>query len=230
MENSKEVAKIPTYAEIINETDISLRQNDFQILLNQPPPENWIKKHPFVLVEDANKKKVPLDYLPIERVEYLLTRIFREWYPEVREVKLIANSVTVTVRLHIVNPVTGLWQFADGVGAAPLQTEKDKGAIAFDYIKSAAVQMALPAAKSYAVKDAAESFGKLFGKDLNRKDIIDYTTNYKPDPNDMLEEIKMLFDIKKENIQQSDIEHIERVIKNKETSSYKKILTKLKSL
>lgn len=34
--------------------------------------------------------------------------------------------------------------------------------------------MAVPAAKSYAIKDAAEMFGKIFGKDLNRKDEISY--------------------------------------------------------
>ena len=34
--------------------------------------------------------------------------------------------------------------------------------------------MGAPAAESYAVKDAAEKIGKLFGKDLNRKDNINY--------------------------------------------------------
>jgi hypothetical protein len=29
--------------------------------------------------------------------------------------------------------------------------------------------MALPMAKSYAIKDACDHFGKLFGRDLNRK-------------------------------------------------------------
>jgi len=31
-----------------------------------------------------------------------------------------------------------------------------------------------PAAESYAFKDAAEKFGKIFGKDINRKDNITY--------------------------------------------------------
>ena len=33
---------------------------------------------------------------------------------------------------------------------------------------------AAPAAESYAIKDAAEKLGKIFGKDLNRKDVIGY--------------------------------------------------------
>ena len=34
--------------------------------------------------------------------------------------------------------------------------------------------MAAPAAESYAIKDAVEKLGKLFGKDLNRKDSMGY--------------------------------------------------------
>jgi hypothetical protein len=32
----------------------------------------------------------------------------------------------------------------------------------------------VPAAESYAVKDAAEKIGRIFGKDLNRKDLLTY--------------------------------------------------------
>ena len=64
--------------------------------------------------------------------------------------------------------------FQDGVGAAPLQTDKGAGAVDFNAIKSDAVMKAAPAAESYAVKDAAEKIGKLFGKDMNRADQILY--------------------------------------------------------
>jgi hypothetical protein len=39
--------------------------------------------------------------------------------------------------------------------------------------------MALPIAESYAIKDASEKIGKLFGRDLNRKD----TMGFAPDTN-----------------------------------------------
>jgi len=42
--------------------------------------------------------------------------------------------------------------------------------------KNDAVMKAAPAAESYAVKDAAEKIGKLFGKDMNRADKIMYNT------------------------------------------------------
>jgi hypothetical protein len=34
--------------------------------------------------------------------------------------------------------------------------------------------MVLPMAKSYAIKDACDQFGKLFGRDLNRKETMGF--------------------------------------------------------
>lgn len=142
------------------------KQNDLNILLNQEPKADWVKAHPMF------KDKVK--YIPIERIEYLLTSIFIKWNVEIRTVQLIANSVVVTVRLSYLNPITNEMDFQDGVGAAPLQTDKDAGATDWTKIKSDAVMKAAPAAESFAVKDAAEKIGKLFGKDLNRADKIMY--------------------------------------------------------
>lgn len=170
--------QLPTLEDLISEKELISQLNDLNKLLNQPPPSKWLIPHPLatkeVIGEDGHKKKVPIDYLPIARVEYLLSRVFTAWRKEIKEVKLIANSVVVTVRLHVLNPVTGEWDWQDGVGAAPLQTEKGAGATEFDKIRSAAVQIGAPAAESYAVKDAAEGFGKIFGKDLNRNFEMDY--------------------------------------------------------
>jgi hypothetical protein len=48
---------------------------------------------------------------------------------------------------------------------------------------------AAPAAESYAVKDAAEKIGKLFGKDMNRADKIMYDTLPTIEKKDKLEEL-----------------------------------------
>jgi hypothetical protein len=56
-----------------------------------------------------------------------------------------------------------------------VQTDAGKSAADLGAIKASAVQMALPSAKSYAIKDAAEHFGAIFGRDLNRKDIIQFS-------------------------------------------------------
>ena len=158
--------ELPTLDALFKEDALETfkKQAALDILLNQPPPAAWIKEHPTVKCK----------YLPIDKVEYLLTRVFLKWRLEVKTVQVIANSVCVTVRLHYQDITTGEWDWQDGIGAAPMQTNAGAGATDFNQIKSAAVQMAAPAAESYAMKDAAEKLGKLFGKDLNRKDEISY--------------------------------------------------------
>ncbi len=141
------------------------KENDLNILLNHEPKKEWVKIHPMV---------TGAKYIPIEIIEYLLTSVFIRWNVEIKNIQVIANSVVVTVRLHYQNPMDGEMRFQDGVGASPMQTAKDAGATDFSQIKSAAVMMAAPAAESYAIKDAAEKLGKLFGKDLNRKDSMGY--------------------------------------------------------
>jgi hypothetical protein len=159
---------LPKLTDLISgDVDLKRDQSDLNVLLNQSPPSAWIREHPFAR---------GVRYIPIERIEYLLTRLFLRWRVEVKEIKIIANSVCVTARLHYQNIENNEWSWQDGVGAAPLQTDKGAGAIDWNSIKSDAVMKAAPAAKTFAVKDAAEQIGKIFGKDLNRKDEIIYDT------------------------------------------------------
>lgn len=163
---------IPSIEDIYNQTDLSESSERIKlnVLLNQTPPDSWIKEHPS---STENKK---IYYIPIDKIEYMLTRIFIDWYVEIREVKLIANSVAVTVRLHYKDPITSQWKFNDGVGAQKLQVDKGAKAADLSALKQNALELALPSAKSYAIKDAAEMIGKLFGKDLNRKDTLNYNS------------------------------------------------------
>jgi len=160
MSNLTKVTTLPKIADLYADKDLYNENQEMHTLLNQQPAASWIQEHP-----QTNMK-----YLPIGRIEYLLNMIFVDWHVETLREQLLANSIAVSVRLHLTYP-TGKVTFFDGVGAAPLQTDKGAGAIDFNQIKSAAVQMALPAAKSYAIKDAADHIGNLFGKDLNRKAI-----------------------------------------------------------
>jgi hypothetical protein len=157
--------KLPTLQDLRSDIELKADQNALNVLLNAEPPKEWIKEHPMF-------KKVR--YLPIERVEYLLTRIFLKWNVEVKAVQVIANSIVTTIRLYYQDPMSDQMLWQDGIGAAPLQTDKGAGAVDFNAIKSDAVMKAAPAAESYAIKDAAEKIGKLFGKDLNRADKIMY--------------------------------------------------------
>jgi hypothetical protein len=162
----KPKVSLPTLQEIYNEDIKIVEQSKLNLILNAEPRQEWVKTHPFVK---------NLKYLPIERIEYLLTMIFSKWSVEVKSTQLIANSIVVTVRLYVQNPITGEMDYQDGIGAMPIQVQKGQGATNFEKMNSSAIQIGAPAAESYAIKDAAEKFGRIFGKDLNRKDFIVYT-------------------------------------------------------
>ena len=164
---------LPDIAELYGDIELKQDANKLNILLNQPPAKAWIRLHPMA-TKKVGGQFVPIEYIPIERIEWLLTRIFTRWNVEVRSIQQIANSVCVVVRLYYLDVLSNemLWQ--DGIGAAPLQTDQGAGATDWNAIKSASVQIGAPAAESYAVKDAAEKIGKLFGKDINRADAIGY--------------------------------------------------------
>ena len=55
-----------------------------------------------------------------------------------------------------------------------MQTAKGTSVSDLVNINNGALTMAFPMAKTIAIKDAADHFGKLFGADLNRKDVISY--------------------------------------------------------
>lgn len=177
---ANELRKIPKLEELYADVDTQKNVSELAILLNQPPKEDWLKEHPYAKTEMPDGKKVKAKFIPIARLEFLMTYIFSDWYVEIKETKLLANSLVVTVRVHYKRPFipsdADEWRWTDGVGAVPIQIKADTGgAIDFQNMNSTAVQIGLPAAESYAFKDAVEKLGKIFGKDLNRKDILDYS-------------------------------------------------------
>ena len=180
-ETTLAVRQLPTYNELVSgDIDKKNSQTGINILLNQDPPKEWLKDHPMAK---------GVKYIPIQRVEYMLTSIFKKWNVEIRQVQVIANSVVVTVRLYYQDVLSDeiLWQ--DGIGASPIQTDKGAGAMDWNHTKNDAVMKAAPAAESYAVKDAAEKIGKLFGKDMNRADRIMYDTLPTIEKRDKLEDL-----------------------------------------
>lgn len=160
---------LPKIEDLYKDPEAASKQNELNKLLNFDPKPEWIKENKF-----ANNSK----YIPVGIIEYLLTSIFTKWRVEVRQIQVIANSVVATVRLYVQDPITAEWDWQDGVGASPIQTKQGAAATDFSQVNTAAVQMAAPAAETYAFKDAAEKFGKIFGKDINRKE--DTTMNYTP--------------------------------------------------
>lgn len=226
---SDKLVVIPTLQDLVAETETTLADNALTVILNQNPPEKWLSQHPIAKIKNAEGKDVPLPYLPINKIEYLLTKIFGKWWVEVRNVLTIANSVTVTVRLYVINPITRQTEWNDGVGAAPIQTDKGAGAMDWNAAKSTGVQIALPAAETYAIKDAAEKFGKIFGKDLGRKESMDYVALLKK-AEISLDDLRELLDLKSDKLSVSELKDAKRIVNNNEVLSFKKLHKKLLEL
>ena len=153
----------------------------FTELLNQPPRKAWIKNHPHIK---------GYRYIPIERIEWLLKRIFKRHRIEITGQGVAFNGVWVTVRVHYFHPIVQEWEYFDGIGSSQLQmrakTEEEKDnneRVPFipENINHGALSMAFPNAKTIAVKDACDHFGQLFGSDLNRKDVAQYETDTRLD-------------------------------------------------
>lgn len=162
--------KLPTLAELTDDIELAFKSDSFNYLMNQQPPQKWIKEHPFI--------KGYL-YLPIDKVEHLLRKIFKKYSIEITGQGTAFNGVWVTVRVHYLNPVTNTMEFHDGIGAVQLQTAKGTSPADLGNINNGALSMAYPNAKTIAIKDACDHFGKLFGADLNRKDTISFMPDEK---------------------------------------------------
>lgn len=161
--------QLPTLADLNRSPERAFKNDQFKQLLNKDPKKEWVKTNAF-----ANNSK----YLPIDKVEFLLDMIFQEWKIEIVSTSLIVNSIVTIVRVHYLDPVTSEWKFHDGVGAKDLQM--NSGALPTDIsqVKANAVMLAAPISKSFAVKDACDHLGRLFGRDLNRKDVSEYKPMY----------------------------------------------------
>lgn len=158
--------KLPKIADLYSQTGLMQKADQLTALLNQPPKPEWVKIHPYI----AGYK-----YLPIDKVEFLLKMIFKKYRIEVLREGSAFNGVYVVVRVHYLNPITGEWDYHDGLGAKELQVKKGTSPADLSNINNGALAMAFPIAKTVAIKDACDHFGALFGSDLNRKDVMQVT-------------------------------------------------------
>jgi hypothetical protein len=165
-----QINKLPTLQELYAEPEQALKTDHLAVILNQQPPATWIKTHPFIK---------GYNYLPIDKIEFLLKRIFKRYRIEILREGTSFNGVYVVVRVHYLHPVTNEWDFHDGIGAVQLQTAKGTSPADLININNGALSMAYPIAKTIAIKDACDHFGTTFGSDLNRKDTIQYSADAK---------------------------------------------------
>lgn len=131
-------------------------------IVNAEPKKEWLKSHPMI---KKNGKALP--YLPIERAEWLMAKLFEDVEYEIMREGLLANSVYCAVRVWYTNPVTGKRLHQDGIGAIDVQTAKGASPTDFTQIVSGALNRNLPTAESYARKNAVQKIGNIFGGRLD---------------------------------------------------------------
>ncbi len=146
-------------------------ESAFNEFMNQPPPAEWIKFHPMAKTKDEAGNSVPAKYMPIERAMWIVRACFPFHNIEVKSVCQVLNSMVTHVRVTLQHPVTKVYLWHDGIGATGIQMDAGANATELSKIKLSGVQMATPASKVYAIKDALEEHYRIFGSNLNHKQI-----------------------------------------------------------
>jgi hypothetical protein len=223
----KEIAvikkQLPLISELYSEANLDhlFKQDQFNLLMNQQPEPKWILTNAYA----GNSK-----YIPIGIKETLLQRIFKEFKVEILREGTMFNSVYVTIRLHYLHPVSGEWSYHDGTGADQIQTKSGASAADLSSISNNAVAMSLPKAVSFAISDATDHFGKLFGRDLNRKETMTFGIDKNLDPDAKYSELLELFELLKDVIPANEFDNVRNVVEGKIKTSYDKIIKYLKTL
>lgn len=173
--------KLPTIADLFEDNiELAGRAEGLNAILSTPPPAKWVKDHPFIKqkIEFEGKEiEVPYKYLPIDKVEYLLRKLFKKYSIQILREGTAFNGVYVVTRVGYFDPASNEMNFQDGIGAIQLQTKKGTSPADLMNINNGALSMAFPHAKTLAIKDATDLIGNIFGANLNRRDTLGFVAD-----------------------------------------------------
>ena len=149
----------------------------FQQMLNSNPDKEGVEKTP-----DGKAST-----LVISHVETTLDEMFfGHWRTENFKWERMANEVVGSLDLVVIHPITGYELRRSGAGAIVIMVDKvpsqyaadpierNRWALNADNKKPNALDLAFPKLKTECLKNAAVSFGKLLGRDLNRRNVDVY--------------------------------------------------------
>ena len=149
----------------------------FQQMLNSNPDKEGVEKTP-----DGKAST-----LVISHVETTLDEMFfGHWRTENFKWERMANEVVGSLDLVVIHPITGYELRRSGAGAIVIMVDKvpsqyaadpierNRWALTADNKKPNALDLAFPKLKTECLKNAAVSFGKLLGRDLNRRNVDVY--------------------------------------------------------
>lgn len=153
---------------------------EFLALLNKEPDPKELMKTP-----DGKALTLPISF-----VEMTLDEIFLgQWGTRDFTTKVIANEVVGELVLWCINPISQREITRVGAASIIIQVDKapdnlvgkDRNNWSLDPSnkKPNALDLGYPKLKAECIKNAAQSLGKIFGRDLNRKQADVYNPHYK---------------------------------------------------
>lgn len=153
-----------------NQASISQLQ-DFMKRLNQEPDPKELGKTP-----DGKARTLPISF-----VEMTLDELFLgQWETSEPTYQQVFNEVVGSLVLTVWHPITNRPIRRVGFASVVITQDKDATISEFNATKKKnALDLSFPKLKSECTKNAAQSLGKIFGRDLNRKDADIYQPIFK---------------------------------------------------
>lgn len=195
----------PTETGVLNTAaneEIRLKLQGFLSKLNSAPAPESIDK-----TADGKANTILISHIETTLDEYF----FGLWCTENMRIQIVGNEIVGMMDLKVLHPTAGIWITRQGAASITIMVDavpeslkwaqgdskevadlkaKQRNAWALDMEnkKSNALDMGFPKLKAELLKNAANSLGKMFGRDLNRKKQDVYQPlikkSYKPQPND----------------------------------------------
>ena len=143
------------------------KSEGFVRLLNSEPNPAEIKVNP--AAGNSN-------YLPISHVEMQLDELFQGlWQIRQFNYSVIANEIVGSLELGVFHPVLQDWIWRAGAAAVMIQQRKGSEITDISAKHKNTLVKDFPHLKAECLKNAARSLGRIFGRDLNRSEIDQYT-------------------------------------------------------
>ncbi len=151
---------------------------NFLTLLNREPNPAGVDATP-----DGKARTLVISHVETELDEMFLGL----WSTENFKWSVVSNEVVGSIELVVIHPVTGTPLRRTGAACVQIMVDavpadikanpilRNQWALNPDNKKAAALDKTFPALKAECFKNAALSFGKSFGRDLNRKNAAQFT-------------------------------------------------------
>jgi hypothetical protein len=150
------------------EQDIKILLQDFQKRLNAEPDPREFEPTP-----DGKARTLPISFVQMTLDELYLGL----WESHSFTYSQIFNEVVGSIVLELTHPVTGCKIRRTGAASVIIMQDKDAQISDFNMTKKKnALDLAFPKLRAECEKSAAQTLGKIFGRDINRK----LTDTFKP--------------------------------------------------